>query len=39
MYNLSKNFDMFLELNDANLDAVNNYEDDLYYALGARYHF
>lgn len=39
MYNLTKNFDMFLELNDANLDAVNDYEDDLYYALGARYHF
>ena len=39
MYKLSKNFDMFLELNDKNEDAVNDYEEDLYYAVGARYHF
>ncbi|MGP9633614.1 porin [Halomonas sp. AOP43-A1-21] len=39
MYQLTKNFDMFLELNDRNLDAVNDYDEDLYYALGARYHF
>ncbi|MCO7230647.1 porin [Halomonas sp. CnH100-B] len=38
-YDLSNNFDVFVELNDANEDAVNNYEDDLYYAVGARYHF
>ncbi|MGO2393070.1 MAG: porin [Halomonas sp.] len=39
MYKLSSNFDMFLELNDRNLDAVNDYEEDMYFALGARYHF
>ncbi|RUR56321.1 porin [Vreelandella populi] len=39
MYKLTKNFDMFLELNDRNLDAVNDYEEDMYYAVGARYHF
>ncbi|TVU88247.1 porin [Vreelandella titanicae] len=39
MYKLSSNFDMFLELNDRNLDAVNDFEEDMYYALGARYHF
>lgn len=38
-YDLSNNFDVFVELNDANEDAVNSYEDDLYYAVGARYHF
>ncbi|WP_404472697.1 porin [Vreelandella venusta] len=38
-YDLSNNFDVFVELNDANQDAVNDYEDDLYYAVGARYHF
>ena len=38
-YDLSNNFDVFVELNDANEDAVNTYEDDLYYAVGARYHF
>lgn len=39
MYKLTNNFDMFLELNDRNLDAVNDYEEDMYYAVGARYHF
>ncbi|MGO2241211.1 MAG: porin [Halomonas sp.] len=39
MYKLSSNFDMFLELNDRNLDAVNDFEEDMYFALGARYHF
>lgn len=38
-YDLSNNFDVFVELNDANQDAINDYEDDLYYAVGARYHF
>lgn len=39
LYRLTNNFDMFLEFNDANLDAVNDFEDDVYYAVGARYHF
>ncbi|HDZ48042.1 hypothetical protein LCGC14_0149250 [marine sediment metagenome] len=39
MYKLTNNFDMFLELNDRNLDAVNDFEEDMYYAVGARYHF
>lgn len=39
MYKLTSNFDMFLELNDRNLDAVNDFEEDMYYAVGARYHF
>ena len=38
-YDLSNNFDVFVELNDANKDAVESYEDDMYYAVGARYHF
>ncbi|MBR2514200.1 MAG: porin [Halomonas sp.] len=38
-YRLIRNFDVFAELNDANQDAVNDFEDDVYYAVGARYHF
>ncbi|WP_249978905.1 porin [Vreelandella olivaria] len=38
-YRLTTNFDMFVELNDANRDAVNDVEEDVYYAVGARYHF
>ncbi|TVP50030.1 MAG: porin [Halomonas sp.] len=38
-YKLTNNFDVFVELNDANRDAVNDFEDDVYYAVGARYHF
>ncbi len=39
LYKVSSSLDTFIELNDADLDAINNYEDDLYYAFGARYHF
>ncbi|MCC5902251.1 MAG: porin [Halomonas sp.] len=38
-YKLTNNFDVFVEFNDANLDAINDFEEDLYYAVGARYHF
>jgi predicted porin len=38
-YDVSNNFDVFIELNDANQDAVNDFEDDLYYVVGTRYHF
>ncbi|AIA74696.1 porin [Halomonas sp. XH26] len=38
-YDVSNNLDVFVELNDANKDANDNFEDDLYYAIGARYHF
>lgn len=42
-YKLSNSFDMFLELNDADNDfdapAGSGINDDLYYIVGARYHF
>lgn len=38
-YRMTRNFDVFAELNDANQNAVNDFEDDVYYAVGARYHF
>lgn len=38
-YDISNNLDVFVELNDADQDAVNDFEDDLYYIVGARYHF
>lgn len=40
LYKVSSAFDVFAELNDADLDALDNVgQDDLYYAFGARYHF
>lgn len=38
-YDISNSLDVFVELNDANQDAINDFEDDLYYIAGARFHF
>lgn len=39
-YKLSNSVDMFLELNDAdNDDSADGFNDDVYYIVGARYHF
>ncbi|UYG00190.1 MULTISPECIES: porin [unclassified Halomonas] len=40
LHNLTDNFDVFLELYDGDRDSVDEIDDeDLYYALGARYYF
>ncbi|MFI0473643.1 porin [Halomonas sp. HMF6819] len=40
LHNLTDNFDLFAELYDGDRDSLGNVDDeDLYYALGARYYF
>ncbi|WP_447554995.1 porin [Vreelandella sp. EE22] len=40
LHNLTANFDVFAELYDGDRDSLSNVDDeDLYYALGARYYF
>ncbi|WP_447927708.1 porin [Vreelandella sp. EE27] len=40
LYNLSDDFDVFAELYESDLDSLDRYDDnDLYYAVGARYYF
>lgn len=38
-YNISSNFDVFLELNDRDLPDVGEDSEDMYYLVGARYFF
>ncbi|MGS2744850.1 porin [Halomonas sp. LS-001] len=38
-YDVTGDFDVFLEINDADEDSLSDVNEDLYYALGARYHF
>ncbi|MGO1395980.1 MAG: porin [Halomonas sp.] len=38
-YDISNNMDVFVELNDADQDAISDVEYDVYYIAGVRYHF